>query len=433
MEVKNVTKKYGNTKAVDNISFNVKEGDFFSILGPSGCGKTTTLRMIGGFIEADEGDIFLDSQNMKGVPPNKRDTSLVFQNLALFPHMNVKENIIYGLKKRGMPSEIIEQKFLRIIKIVNLVGLEKRKIKELSGGQQQRVALARSLIIEPKILLLDEPLANLDKKLRIAMQLELKEIQKRTGTTFLYVTHDQSEALTMSDMIAVMNEGKIIQIGTPSEIYNTPTNVFVADFIGAGNFLKIKKVFKSDNDNILLLENEKGAKIKYMPQHIHSKLQEKKITANKDRNEVHDVGNFENKLFIEEKNQVEDLNFTFFIRPEKIKLILPESEKQSGIMENNINNNSITNNEIINKHKFKLVNIETDYLTNNINSAENYLNSYSGIINSVIFEGPDIRITLNSDDLGSIKTEIKNDNTSPKLREGQKIKFYWDICEGMLL
>ena len=430
VEIKNVSKKYGNTKAVDNISLNVKEGDFFSILGPSGCGKTTTLRMVGGFIEADEGDIFLDSQNMKGVPPNKRDTSLVFQNLALFPHMNVKENIVYGLRKRGISSKIIEQKFLRIIKIVNLVGLEKRKIKELSGGQQQRVALARSLIIEPKILLLDEPLANLDKKLRIAMQLELKEIQKRTGTTFLYVTHDQSEALTMSDMIAVMNEGQIIQIGTPSEIYNTPVNVFVADFIGAGNFLKIKKVFKSGNDNILLLENEKGTKIKYMPQHIPSKPQETKVIINKDKNEVFDYDNFENKLFMGENNQVEDLNLTFFIRPEKIKLILPKPEKQSSITESNTNNNDIINNKIINEHK--LTNIGVDYSGSNINSAKNYLNSYSGIINSVIFEGPDIRVTINSNKLGSIKTEIKNDNTSPKLREGQKIKFYWDICEGIL-
>ena len=234
----------------------------------------------------------------------------------------------------------------------------------------------------------------------------------------------------MSDMIAVMNEGQIIQIGTPSEIYNTPVNVFVADFIGAGNFLKIKKVFKSGNDNILLLENEKGTKIKYMPQHIPSKPQETKVIINKDKNEVFDYDNFENKLFMGENNQVEDLNLTFFIRPEKIKLILPKPEKQSSITESNTSNNDIINNKIINEHK--LTNIRVDYSGSNINSAKNYLNSYSGIINSVIFEGPDIRVTINSNKLGSIKTEIKNDNTSPKLREGQKIKFYWDICEGIL-
>ena len=174
---------------------------------------------------------------MKSIPPNKRNTSMVFQNLALFPHMNVKENIVYGLKKRRVAESLIEEKLKNILTAVNLAGYEKRSINELSGGQQQRVALARSLVIEPAILLLDEPLASLDKKLRVSMRTELKEIQQRTGTTFLYVTHDQSEAITMSDNIAVMNSGRIIQVGRPNDIYNRPANVFVADFIGAGNFI----------------------------------------------------------------------------------------------------------------------------------------------------------------------------------------------------
>ena len=179
---------------------------------------------------------------MKGIPPNQRDTSMVFQNLALFPHMNVRDNIIYGLRKRRQKESGIRGKLSRILNIVGLEGFEKRTIHELSGGQQQRVALARSLILEPKILLLDEPLASLDKKLRILMQEELKQIQKKVGTTFLYVTHDQGEALTMSDTIAVMNQGNIVQSGSPDEIYNCPQNRFTADFIGAGNFIDLASV-----------------------------------------------------------------------------------------------------------------------------------------------------------------------------------------------
>ena len=212
VEVSSISRDYGDVKAVRDVSFNVREGEFFALLGPSGCGKTTILRILGGFIEQDSGRVFIDGKDMKGIPPNKRNTSMVFQDLALFPHMNVRENIIYGLRKKRTVPGIIEKKLKRIVDILGLSGFEKRPVSALSGGQRQRVALARSLILEPEILLLDEPLASLDKKLRIAMQDELKDIQRKVGTTFLYVTHDQGEALTMSDTIAVMNEGKIVQI-----------------------------------------------------------------------------------------------------------------------------------------------------------------------------------------------------------------------------
>src|SRR4030065_1173759 len=259
IKVENISKKYGNITAVDNVSFKIKEGEFFSLLGPSGCGKTTILRIIGGLAEQDSGTVIIDGADMKEVPPNKRDTSLVFQNLALFPQMNVKENIVYGLRKMTIPAAKIKVKLANMLSVVNLSGFEKRRTTEISGGQQQRVALARSLIIEPKILLLDEPLASLDKKLRISMRTELNEIQRSTGTTFLYVTHDQSEALTMSDSMAIMNEGKIIQTGSPDFIYNKPTNSFVADFVGAGNFMQVSLI--SRKGTILSLQTLAGNEI----------------------------------------------------------------------------------------------------------------------------------------------------------------------------
>jgi len=286
VEIKNLVKKYGSVTAVSDVTFNINEGRFFSLLGPSGCGKTTILRIIGGFINQDSGSVFINGKNMDGVPPNKRNTSMVFQNLALFPHMSVAENIIYGLKKRHMPAGIIKDRLGSMLSVVNLAGYEKRRINELSGGQQQRVALARSLIIEPEILLLDEPLASLDKKLRVLMRSELKEIQRRTGTTFLYVTHDQSEALTMSDSIAVMNEGKIIQSGSPDDIYSKPVNRFAADFIGAGNFIKVRNIGYENNNCIITVEN--GGKII--------------------------LGHEGGKYVLKYSNTV------FFIRPEKIKI-----------------------------------------------------------------------------------------------------------------
>ena len=299
VEVKNISKKYGNITAVDNVSFKIKEGEFFSLLGPSGCGKTTILRIIGGFIEQDSGIVIIDGADMKEVPPNKRDTSLVFQNLALFPHMNVKENIVYGLRKRKIPAAKIKEKMANMLSVVNLSGFEKRRTTEISGGQQQRVALARSLIIEPKILLLDEPLASLDKKLRISMRTELKEIQRRTGTTFLYVTHDQSEALTMSDSMAIMNEGKIIQTGSPDFIYNKPANSFVADFVGAGNFMQVSLI--SRKGTILRLKT----------------LGYDEIIWENNGNDYFSLNEKIGNLISDNPNQ-----FVFFIRPEKVKIDL---------------------------------------------------------------------------------------------------------------
>jgi spermidine/putrescine transport system ATP-binding protein len=299
VEVENISKKYGSITALDNVSFKIKEGEFFSLLGPSGCGKTTILRIIGGLADQDSGTVIIDGADMKEVPPNKRDTSLVFQNLALFPHMNVEGNIAYGLKKRKVPAAKIKEKMAKMLSVVNLSGFEKRRTTEISGGQQQRVALARSLIIEPKILLLDEPLASLDKKLRISMRTELKEIQRRTGTTFLYVTHDQSEALTMSDSMAIMNEAKIIQTGSPDFIYNKPVNSFVADFVGAGNFMQVSII--SRKGTTVRLKTLGGDEIIW-------------------ENDDNDNFNLNEKLGNLKHGNANQL--VFFIRPEKVKIDL---------------------------------------------------------------------------------------------------------------
>ena len=238
VELRNVSKKFGEFVAVDDISFQVEKGSFFSLLGPSGCGKTTTLRMIAGFEEPTSGELYVGGELMSGVPPFRRPTNLIFQHLALFPHMNVYENIAFGLRMSKTPTNEIQKRVTEILAILHLPGLEKRKIKELSGGQQQRVAIARALVNQPTVLLLDEPLGPLDLKLREEMVMELKRIQREVGTTFVYVTHDQGEALTMSNKIAVMNEGKIEQIGSPDEIYERPNTAFVASFIGRSNVIK---------------------------------------------------------------------------------------------------------------------------------------------------------------------------------------------------
>jgi len=234
-------------KAVDNVSVKVKEGELVTLLGPSGCGKTTTLRMIAGFEIPTSGKIFIDGKEISSIPPNQRPTTMVFQNYALFPHMTVFENISYGLKIRKEPLRNIKKKTEKIINLVGLEGLSKRSPAHLSGGQQQRVSLARSLVMEPKVLLLDEPLSNLDAKLRISTRLEIRKLQQRIGITSVYVTHDQEEAMTLSDRVVIMNEGKIQQLGTPQEIYAYPTNYFVADFIGKANFLngKVLRVLPS--------------------------------------------------------------------------------------------------------------------------------------------------------------------------------------------
>lgn len=235
LSVKNVTKKFGTYTAVDQVSFDVEDGRFFSILGPSGCGKTTLLRMIAGFYEPTFGDIEIRGENVIGLEPNKRPVNLIFQHLALFPMMNVRENIAFGLRRRGENKKIIDGKVSEMLERVGLPGYGRHEISQLSGGQKQRVAIARSLVLEPSVLLLDEPLGALDLKLREHMKIELKELQAQVGTTFVYITHDQSEALVMSDHVAIMKDGRFEQIDSPQNLYHNPASSFVAQFVGNNN------------------------------------------------------------------------------------------------------------------------------------------------------------------------------------------------------
>ena len=238
LDVDRVTKRYANHLAVDALSFSVAHGSFFSILGPSGCGKTTLLRMIAGFLSPDEGDVRIGGRSMKGVAPNRRPANMVFQQLALFPMMSVGDNVGYGLARRGVARSEIRDRVDRMLKRVGLAGATEKRIDALSGGQKQRVAIARCLVLEPTLLLLDEPLGALDLKLREHMKIELKQLQAEFGTTFVYITHDQSEALVLSDHVAVMNGGRFEQLGTPQELYYRPRTAFVAGFVGANNRLR---------------------------------------------------------------------------------------------------------------------------------------------------------------------------------------------------
>ena len=247
-----LTKQFGDTVAVDDVSLQIEGGEFFSLLGPSGCGKTTTLNIIGGFVYPTTGDVRINGEIMAEMPPYRRPVNTVFQNYALFPHKTVAQNIAFGLQMKKTAKSEISDAVERSLDLIQLPGYGDRKPSELSGGERQRVALARALINEPTILLLDEPLSALDLKLRKQMQLELKALQRKVGITFVYVTHDQGEALALSDRIAVMNNGKILQVGTPSEIYDSPQNRFVADFIGTSNFLEGTLV--SENEIALTTE-----------------------------------------------------------------------------------------------------------------------------------------------------------------------------------
>jgi spermidine/putrescine transport system ATP-binding protein len=253
VRLERVTKDFGETVAVDDLSLDIASGEFFSMLGPSGCGKTTTLRMIGGFEEPTRGTIYLDGRDVTDRPPYKRDVNTVFQSYALFPHLNVYENVAFGLRRRKVGDKDIRGRVEEALKLVDLVGFEKRKPGQMSGGQQQRVALARALVNQPKVLLLDEPLGALDLKLRKQMQLELKRIQQEVGITFIYVTHDQEEAMTMSDRLAVMRHGKIEQIGPPEDVYESPQTQFVAGFLGASNLLEGELKEQMDGFSSVLL------------------------------------------------------------------------------------------------------------------------------------------------------------------------------------
>jgi len=238
VELRGVTKRFGGVLAVDAVDLAVRDGEFLSLLGPSGCGKTTTLRLIAGFEQPDQGELWLGGRDVAGLPPYRREVNTVFQSYALFPHLSVLDNVAYGLKQRGTPRGARRRKALDALELVRLGGSQERKPRELSGGQQQRVALARALVMEPRVLLLDEPLGALDLKVRKQLQIELKRIQQDVGITFVYVTHDQEEALAMSDRVAVMNGGRIEQLGAPQDIYDRPTGSFVAGFIGDTNFIR---------------------------------------------------------------------------------------------------------------------------------------------------------------------------------------------------
>ena len=257
IKIKNVSKNFEDVIAVDNISVDIARGEFFSLLGPSGCGKTTLLRILAGFEYPSSGSVFIDNLDVTDITPNLRPTNMVFQNYAIFPHINVKRNIEFGLRKEKLSKDELNERVQNALKMVQLEGYEDRYSNQLSGGQRQRIALARALVKRPKVLLLDEPLGALDKKLREEMQLELRNLQRRVGITFIFVTHDQEEAMTMSDRVAVMNKGKILQISPPRDLYNNPKNLFVGDFIGQINFLDTK-IIKIEGNNAKVLINKLG-------------------------------------------------------------------------------------------------------------------------------------------------------------------------------
>lgn len=280
LKIENISKIFEKGRGVKNISFQLEKGELVSFLGPSGCGKTTLLNIIGGFVKNDSGSIYLEDKDITEYPPEKREIVTVFQNYALFPHMNVIENVKYGLKYRGYNKEEQIKLAKEYLKIVGLEGYEKNSVGELSGGQQQRVALARALVLQPKILLLDEPFSNLDAKLKIAMREEIKELQKRLGISMIFVTHDQEEALSISDRIVVMSNGEIVQIGKPEEIYYSPKNRYVAEFIGKINFLEIGnkrpeeiKMRRDDSGDAVILNREfMGATTLFVVERLEKKI-----------------------------------------------------------------------------------------------------------------------------------------------------------------
>lgn len=280
LKIENISKRFEKGRGVKNISFQLEKGELVSFLGPSGCGKTTLLNIIGGFVKNDSGSIYLEDKDITECPPEKREIVTVFQNYALFPHMNVVENVKYGLKYRGYNKEEQIKLAKEYLKIVGLEGYEKNSVGELSGGQQQRVALARALVLQPKILLLDEPFSNLDAKLKIAMREEIKELQKRLGISMIFVTHDQEEALSISDRIVVMSNGEIVQIGKPEEIYYSPKNRYVAEFIGKINFLEIGnkrpeeiKMRRDDSGDAIILNREfMGATTLFVVERLEKKI-----------------------------------------------------------------------------------------------------------------------------------------------------------------
>ncbi|SIQ44274.1 spermidine/putrescine transport system ATP-binding protein [Peribacillus simplex] len=296
IELNSITKKYSQAIAVENISINIKEGEFLSLLGPSGCGKTTTLRMIGGFELPNQGSIKIDGKEAGNLPPNQRPVNTVFQNYALFPHLSIYNNIAFGLKQKKISKAQIARDTTEIVEIMGLQQHKDKYPRQLSGGQQQRVALARALVNKPRVLLLDEPLGALDLKLRKKMQFELKKLHEQFEITFIYVTHDQEEALIMSDRIAVMNQGRIEQIDTPQQIYNNPKTLFVADFIGETNVIDVELLESQNRENLLKEFSQvknSGKKLVIRPEHLNitqSRFQPNRITFEAKLKKVHFVG-----------------------------------------------------------------------------------------------------------------------------------------------
>ncbi|WP_299728675.1 ABC transporter ATP-binding protein [uncultured Endozoicomonas sp.] len=313
LECRNVSKQFGDFQAVNDISLEIPAGSFFSILGPSGCGKTTLLRMLAGFSEPDQGEILIKGKKMAGIPPNKRPVNMVFQHLALFPMMNIGENIAYGLKRNKVPKQERDKKVADVLERIDLPGIENKSVHQLSGGQKQRVAIARCLVLEPDVLLLDEPLGALDLKLREQMKVELKKLQQAFGTTFIYITHDQSEAMVMSDQVAVMNHGRFEQVGSPQSLYYQPNTAFVAGFVGNNN--RIEGVVESIVGETAIIRSDAGQQFKttfpeatlHSGQQVHLYIRPEAIHIRRDQNvtsENHINGRVESILFDGGNSQV---------------------------------------------------------------------------------------------------------------------------------
>ena len=356
IDIRNISRHFGTVKAVDDVSFSIKQGEFFSLLGPSGCGKTTLLRLLAGFESANQGEIFIDGVDVTTMPPNLRPTNMVFQNYAIFPHIKVKKNIEFGMRKEKLSKQELENRVQEVLSLVKLEGYEERFSNQLSGGQRQRIALARALIKRPKVLLLDEPLGALDKKLRDEMQIELRNLQKAVGITFVFVTHDQSESISMSDRVAVMNEGQIQQISDPHDLYYNPQNIFVSDFIGTTNFLS-SSTGSSNGENIMV--------------------------------KIDQIGEFsiKNKLNIPEN----DNDTVVSIRPEAIVLSPSPIDQGDIVMEGAIENSSYYG--------------ELTSFYVRVQGAENPLIASSQRFDNNSFEGNKCYLSINFEDIHLLKKE----------------------------